>query len=163
MRNFDIVFIFKDHSKEAIHVSSVPMASLEAVKDLLKYFVKGNFSDCGVSYAESTVNFNWPNIMKTINEDPAGFYEMGGWLYLQPGNNNNSDSDSEEESEFEAEEEDEEEDEDEEEEYSESNGSDNSKATESEDAPDWSDLEEQAYNGIYLISNLHSEDLKERK
>lgn len=134
-------------------MSSVPMASLEAVKDLLKYAVTSNFSDCGVPYAESTVNFNWPNIMKTINEDPAGFYEMGGWLYLQPGNSNNSDSDSEEESEFEAEEDDEEEDEedDEEEEYSESNGGDNSQATESEDAPDWSDLEEQAYNGIYLI------------
>ena len=36
-------------------------------------------------FAETAVNYNWPNIMKTINEDPVGFYEMGGWSYLQPG------------------------------------------------------------------------------
>ena len=39
-----------------------------------------------ILYGESAVNYNWTNIMKTVKQDPIGFYEMGGWSYLQPGN-----------------------------------------------------------------------------
>lgn len=59
-----------------------------------------NFSSHNIVYAESTVNFNWTNIMKMINEDPLSFYENGGWNSLQI-NRNHEDDDSEEESEFE--------------------------------------------------------------
>lgn len=45
-----------------------------------------------ILFAESAVNYNWTNIMKTIKQDPIGFYEMGGWSYLQPGNVRKSDS-----------------------------------------------------------------------
>jgi nucleosome binding factor SPN SPT16 subunit len=48
-------------------------------------FMLSLFSEMDILYAETAVNYNWPNIMKTISEDPVGFYEMGGWSYLQPG------------------------------------------------------------------------------
>ena len=28
-------------------------------------------------------NFNWPKIMKTITDDPEGFFETGGWSFLE--------------------------------------------------------------------------------
>lgn len=43
------------------------------------------FSEMDLLYAETAVNYNWTNIMKTIKDDSIGFYEMGGWSYLQPG------------------------------------------------------------------------------
>lgn len=30
------------------------------------------------------MNLNWTQIMKTVNEDPAGFFADGGWNFLQP-------------------------------------------------------------------------------
>ena len=52
------------------------MSNLEAVRDWL--------DSVDVLFAESKVNFNWTNIMKTVIEDPIGFYGMGGWNYIQP-------------------------------------------------------------------------------
>ena len=63
------------------------MSNLEAVKDWL--------DSVDVLFAESKVNFNWTNIMKTVIEDPIGFYEMGGWNYIQPDAENNDDSEEE--------------------------------------------------------------------
>lgn len=76
LKNFDLVFVFKDHSIPPVHVNTIPMTQLEAVKEWL--------DSVEVYFVESKVNFNWTNIMKTVNEDPVGFYEMGGWTYLQP-------------------------------------------------------------------------------
>lgn len=28
---------------------------------------------------------NWTKIMKTINDDPEGFFENGGWTFLDSG------------------------------------------------------------------------------
>lgn len=60
---------------QVIHISSIPMTSLNAVKELL--------DSCDCYFVESKVNFNWSNILKTVLADPQGFYEMGGWMYLQ--------------------------------------------------------------------------------
>ena len=108
LKNFDLVLILKDHSVTPVHISSIPMTQLEAVKEWL--------DSVDVYYVESKVNFNWTNIMKTVNEDPVGFYEMGGWTYLQPDEANGEDDEDEEagSSEYEPEVEDEEEEEEEE-------------------------------------------------
>lgn len=158
LKNFDLVFIFKDHSRPPVHITSIPMSSLEAVKDWL--------DSMDVLFAESTVNYNWTNIMKTVIEDPVGFYEMGGWSYLQPGGGD-ADSDAEgsdlgsdegeaESSEYEPEGEDDEYSEDEEDEDDEYSDEDEDEEDEDEedysdedeedddDAPDWDDLEEEA-------------------
>lgn len=152
LKNFDLVFIFKDHSRAPLHITSIPMSSLEAVKDWL--------DSMDVLYAESTVNYNWTNIMKTVVEDPVGFYEMGGWSYLQPGGGDGSgeeddEEDEEQSSEFEPEDSDEYEDEDDEEdedEYSDEDeddeysdeDEDDEDEEDDDDAPDWDELEEEA-------------------
>jgi nucleosome binding factor SPN SPT16 subunit len=69
LKNFDLVFVFKDHSISPVHVNTIPMTSLEHVKEWL--------DSMDVVYSESKVNYNWSNIMKTINEDPVSFYEDG--------------------------------------------------------------------------------------
>lgn len=159
LKNFDLVFIFRDHTKAPVHITSIPMSNLEAVKDWL--------DSVDVLFAESTVNYNWTNILKTVNDDPIGFYEMGGWSYLQPDAENDDDSEEEHSSEYEPEEEedeegyededDEEDDSEEEEEDSEEDEYSNSEEEEDDDedgsedseeedsdAPDWDELEEQA-------------------
>jgi nucleosome binding factor SPN SPT16 subunit len=157
LKNFDLVFIFKDHTQPPIHITAIPMSNLESVKDWL--------DSVDVLFAESTVNYNWTNIMKTVVEDPIGFYEMGGWGYLQPDadNENGSDeeelsseyepdesdeeefeeSDDEEDEEEDEEDEDEEEFEDSEEEESDEDGSSDDD-DDSDDAPDWDEMEEKA-------------------
>lgn len=158
LKNFDLVFIFKDHSIAPVNITAIPMSNLEAVKDWL--------DSVDVLFAESTVNYNWTNIMKTVVEDPIGFYEMGGWSYLQPDADNEDDSEEEEQSseyepedsddeEFEDSDEDEDDDEDEEdeddEEFEDSEDEDDDSDDESgseedsdDDAPDWDELEERA-------------------
>lgn len=155
LKNFDLVFIFKDHSLPPVHITAIPMLNLEAVKDWL--------DSVDVLFAESTVNYNWTNIMKTVVEDPVGFYEMGGWSYLQPDADNEDDSDEEEQSseyepdDSEEEYEDSDEDEDEDEEFDEDDEDDeefedseededdeDSEDEDSDDAPDWDELEERA-------------------
>lgn len=153
LKNFDLVLVFKDHSTPPVHINSIPMTQLEAVKEWL--------DSVDVYFVESKVNFNWTNIMKTVNEDPAGFYEMGGWTYLQPDEADaaGTDEDDDGSSEYAPDDDDEESgesgesDEDDEEEYensaeeSEEEYSDESETDEEEeeeDAPDWDELEEQA-------------------
>lgn len=154
LKNFDLVFVFKDHTAPPVHVNTIPMTQLEAVKEWL--------DSVDVYCVESKVNFNWSNIMKTVNEDPVGFYEMGGWTYLQPdeagidGSDASDDGSSEyepdEEDAYDEDETDEEEDDDaagdeeddSEETEQESDYDDGSEEEEESDAPDWDDLEEEA-------------------
>lgn len=146
LKNFDLVFVFKDHKKPPMHVNSIPMNSLEYVKDWL--------DSVDVVYAESNINFNWTNIMKTIQEDPVGFYEMGGWAALQVDNKEAAFSSDEEEGESEFEPSDEsgdssasdsEDDEDyDSEDASEEDEDYDEEDDEDEDAPDWDELEEES-------------------
>ncbi len=49
-----------------------------------------------IVFTEGPVNLNWTQIMKTINEDPAAFFQEGGWTFLQPESGDEADSDGEE-------------------------------------------------------------------
>lgn len=84
LKNFDMVFVMKDFSRPVVHISTIPMESLEDVKAWL--------TDVDIPYSEGAVNLNWPTIMKTIQADPYQFFVDGGWSFLA------SDSDSESES-----------------------------------------------------------------
>jgi nucleosome binding factor SPN SPT16 subunit len=145
LKNFDLVLVFKDHNAPPVHINSISMNQLEAVKEWL--------DSVDVYFVESKVNFNWANIMKTVNEDPSGFYEMGGWTYLQPdeaiGESDEEDGSSEFEPDNDDEEEESESEEDEEFEGSESEEDASEEESEEEeeeesDAPDWDELEEEA-------------------
>lgn len=42
------------------------------------------FSSCDIHYSEGVQSLNWAKIMKTITDDPVGFFDNGGWTFLDP-------------------------------------------------------------------------------
>ncbi|KAJ3037385.1 FACT complex subunit spt16 [Rhizophlyctis rosea] len=87
LKNFDMVFVFKDFTRNPVHINTIPAKSLEDVKDWV------DTSD--LAFTEGTVNLSWGPIMKTINEDPAAFFTDGGWSFLQANDENEDDSEEE--------------------------------------------------------------------
>ena len=49
-----------------------------------KFLDINNTSSCDLKYTEGAISLNWPKIMKTINDDSEGFFEDGGWKFLDP-------------------------------------------------------------------------------
>lgn len=41
-------------------------------------------SSCDIRYTEGVQSLNWAKIMKTITDDPEGFFDNGGWTFLDP-------------------------------------------------------------------------------
>jgi nucleosome binding factor SPN SPT16 subunit len=76
LKNFDMVFIFKDYSRKVVMITAIPMNQLDQIKEWL--------NSCDIKYTEGIQNFNWAKIMKTITDDPEGFFEQGGWDFLEP-------------------------------------------------------------------------------
>ena len=42
------------------------------------------YSSCDIKYTEGVQSLNWTKVMKTINDDPEGFFDSGGWSFLDP-------------------------------------------------------------------------------
>lgn len=57
-------------------VNAIPMNMLDHVKEWL--------NSCDIRYSEGVQTLNWVKIMKTISDDPEGFFESGGWTFLDP-------------------------------------------------------------------------------
>merc|ERR1719290_538696 len=76
LKNFDMVFIFKDYAKKISMVTAIPMTMLDHVKEWL--------NSCDIKYTEGVQSLNWGKIMKTIVDDPEGFFDSGGWNFLDP-------------------------------------------------------------------------------
>ena len=72
LKNFDMVCIYKDYAKKVTTVTSIPMTSLDQIKDWL------NSSD--IRYTEGIQSLNWAKVLKTVTDDPVGFFEQGGWV-----------------------------------------------------------------------------------
>ncbi|CCA69595.1 probable SPT16-general chromatin factor (Subunit of the heterodimeric FACT complex) [Serendipita indica DSM 11827] len=94
LKQFDMVFVFRDLTRAPLSINSIPSSQLNNVMEWL--------NDVDVPIAESQINLNWGPIMKTINEDPAEFFAGGGWGFLGiPGQPADEDSEqSEEESSY---------------------------------------------------------------
>ncbi|SCU97859.1 LAMI_0F11804g1_1 [Lachancea mirantina] len=147
LKNFDMVFIYKEFGKPVTHINTVPIEDLELLKTWL--------TDVDIPYSISTVNLNWPTVMKSLQEDPHQFFLDGGWSFLGAGSDDEVSDESEEEiSEYEASEEEpsdesagsQEDDYSEEEEYSDE-GSEDAAISEGEDeeeGEDWDELEKKA-------------------
>ncbi|KAK0427999.1 hypothetical protein QR680_010535 [Steinernema hermaphroditum] len=140
LKNFDMVFIFKDYSRKTQMVQQIPMSSLDSVKEWL--------NSCDIKYTEGIQSLNWVKIMKTILDDPEDFFANGGWNFLgQDSDAEGEDEEESEESEYnesaesESGSDDDEEESGEETEDSESEGS---LDTDESEGKDWSDLEEEA-------------------
>ena len=168
LKNFDMVFIFKDYTKKVVSITSIPMSQLDQIKEWL--------NSCDIKYTEGIQNFNWPKIMKTITDDPEGFFETGGWNFLEAESDNESkegdDDISDEEDDAytppDSEDEDVEESEDDSD-YSdaslesEESSSGSGSGSDSESGKDWSDLEEEARKADMEQSDESDRDTKKRK
>lgn len=74
LKNFDLVFVFKDFHRLPVHINTIPVESLEGVKDWL--------DSVDIAFTEGPLNLNWGAIMKTVISDPHGFFQDGGWSFL---------------------------------------------------------------------------------
>ncbi|KAM0246478.1 hypothetical protein ACHAQJ_010195 [Trichoderma viride] len=143
LKNFDMVFVFKDFTRAPYHINTIPVEFLDQVKDFL------DSSD--IAFTEGPLNLNWPTIMKTVNQDTHQFFVDGGWSFLQADSDDSgAEDESDEESAFEI-------DDDEMDEVSESSGEDSnfgSNASDDDDeeadidsdeeGEDWDELEKKA-------------------
>ncbi|XP_072885322.1 FACT complex subunit SPT16 [Hemitrygon akajei] len=144
LKNFDMVIVYKDYSKKVTMINAIPVASLDPIKEWL--------NSCDLKYTEGVQSLNWTKIMKTIVDDPEGFFEQGGWSFLEPEGEGSEAESQDSESELEdetfnpSEDDDEAEDEDSDEDYSsetEESVSEESLGSE-ESGKDWDELEEEA-------------------
>lgn len=93
LKNFDMVFVFKELTRPPFHVNTIPVEFLDQVKDFL------DSSD--IAFSEGPLNLNWPTIMKTVTADTHQFFVDGGWSFLQADSDDENDEESEPESAFE--------------------------------------------------------------
>ncbi|CAB3408807.1 unnamed protein product [Caenorhabditis bovis] len=141
LKNFDMVFIFKDYSKKTQMIQQIPMSSIDMIKEWLH--------SCDIRYTEGIQSLNWPKIMKTITDDPEAFFDDGGWDFLNTESDGEEEMDDSDDSEAyspsESENSDEESDEDESEaEATSESESEGSLDSDESEGKDWSDLEEEA-------------------
>ncbi|KAI9689083.1 MAG: FACT complex subunit spt16 [Bathelium mastoideum] len=94
LKNFDMVVVFKDFNRAPVHINTIPVESLDGVKDWL--------DSVELPFSEGPLNLNWGQIMKTVTADPHAFFEDGGWSFLAADSDDeDKDEESEEESAFE--------------------------------------------------------------
>lgn len=74
LKNFDLVFVYKDYHQPVTRITAIPKQHLDSMK--------GWLDKMNIIFFESTRNFMWSNILKTINESVRGFIEDGGWNIL---------------------------------------------------------------------------------
>lgn len=93
LKNFDLVFVFKDFTRAPYHINTIPVESLEDVKEFL------DSSD--IAFSEGPLNLNWSVIMKTVTANTHQFFVDGGWGFLQNDSDEEEEEEEEEESAFE--------------------------------------------------------------
>lgn len=168
LKNFDMVFIFKDYNKKVVMITSIPMNQLDQIKEWL--------NSCDIKYTEGLQSFNWPKIMKTITDDPEGFFEQGGWNFLEPESDEehkevDDDISDEEDDAYDPTDSEDEEESESESDYSESDASDESESESgsgsesgNESGKSWSELEEEARRAdLEIDSDQSDHDTKKRK
>ena len=93
LKNFDMVLVFKDFHRPPAHINTIPVESLEGVKEWL--------NSVDIRYSEGPLNLNWGTIMKTVCADPHSFFTDGGWHFLGQDSDEEDEEEEEEESAFE--------------------------------------------------------------
>lgn len=142
LKNFDLVFVFKDFTRAPYHINTIPVESLDDVKEFL------DSSD--IAFSEGPLNLNWSVIMKTVTADTHQFFVDGGWGFLQNDSDEEDEEPESEESAFEIDESELEEVSESSEEGSDfdSNASDDASeeddASDEEEGEDWDELERKA-------------------
>jgi len=138
LKNFDMVFVFKDFNRAPMGISAIPSKDLDMIKEWL--------NKVNILFYESKINLVWKTIMAEITADPEAFFSLGGWDYIfgDDGDGEEEEEEMDEESEFEPEgsEGSDSEEYESSEDYSESESEEEEE--DSEDAADWDELEEEA-------------------
>jgi nucleosome binding factor SPN SPT16 subunit len=93
LKNFDLVFVFKDFTRPPAHINTIPVESLDDVKEWL--------DSSEIAFTEGPLNLNWPTIMKTVTADTHQFFADGGWSFLAAESDDEGEEEEEEESAFE--------------------------------------------------------------
>ncbi|PZD34472.1 Nucleosome binding factor SPN, SPT16 subunit [Pyrenophora tritici-repentis] len=89
LRNFDMVVVFKDYNRPPVHINTIPVESLDPVKDWL--------DSVDIPFSEGPLNLNWATIMKTVTSDPHQFFADGGCDFDENASEEMSDEGSEDE------------------------------------------------------------------
>jgi len=95
LKNFDLVFIFKDWSMKEVHINAIPVETLESIKSWL--------DSCNIKYYQGKANLNWRKVLDRITLNPAKFWDEGGWEILNVKASDESDSETDEDEESDAE------------------------------------------------------------
>lgn len=141
LKNFDMVIIFKDFTRAPAHINTIPVETLDAVKDWL--------DSVDIPFSEGPLNLNWATIMKTVIVDPHAFFKDGGWSFLNTESDSEDGDEEEEESAFEVSEEElaseaSSEDESDFDDNASAEASEDEVSDESEDGEDWDEMEKKA-------------------
>ncbi|XP_014244216.1 FACT complex subunit spt16 isoform X2 [Cimex lectularius] len=161
LKNFDMIFVFKDYHRKVSMVNAIPMNMLDHVKEWL--------NSCDIRYSEGIQSLNWTKIMKTITDDPEGFFESGGWTFLDPESDDEQEAEDDEEEEDDAYEptdsasEEESDDDSDYSEASEDSGSEEELGSSDESGKDWSDLEREAAEEDRERGDDFNDDYSSRK
>ena len=59
----------------------------------LIFILKEWLNSVDIKYTEGVQSLNWGKIMKTIIDDPEGFFESGGWSFLDPNSGSEAEGD----------------------------------------------------------------------
>ncbi|KYQ92358.1 FACT complex subunit SPT16 [Tieghemostelium lacteum] len=76
LRNFDLVFIFKDYSKIPIRINTIPREHYEGIKEWL--------DSADIKFYTTEKNYAWKKVMENVRADIRKFHEDGGWSFLDP-------------------------------------------------------------------------------
>lgn len=140
LKNFDMVVVYKDFTRPPAHINTIPVESLDSVKDWL--------DSVDIPYSEGPLNLNWATIMKTVIADPHTFFKDGGWSFLDTEDSEDDDAEESEESAFEVSEEELQDDEssEDESEFDDDASAEASEeeVSEDEEGEDWDELEKKA-------------------
>uniref|UniRef100_A0A6B2KX31 FACT complex subunit n=1 Tax=Arcella intermedia TaxID=1963864 RepID=A0A6B2KX31_9EUKA len=74
LRAFDLVFIFNDWNQKEVHINSIPVESLETIKDWL--------DSCNIKFYQGPNNLQWRNLLELASQNPHKFWKDGGWNFL---------------------------------------------------------------------------------
>ncbi|CAL3967763.1 hypothetical protein PZA11_003980 [Diplocarpon coronariae] len=161
LKNFDMVFVFKDFHRAPYHINTIPVESLENVKEWL--------DSVNIPFSEGPLNLNWPTIMKTVTADTHQFFVDGGWSFLQTETDDEDEDPESEESAFEMSDDElhaSEESSDEESDFdsnASADASDDGSEDEATDGEDWDELEKKAKRKDRETGMGESEDDKPKK
>lgn len=141
LKAFDMVFVLTDFKKTPLSINNIPVGHLDNVKEWL--------DSVDIPISEGPLNLAWPQIMKTVNEDPYEFYNSGGWDFLTGGGESGSEDESSEGSVFEGSDDDADETDDDDDssasdDYSASDDSGSEEGFSDESGEDWDELERKA-------------------